>query len=116
MAQRFLSHFFIRIGIVAAGKERLLAKEAFPTGHIEGDNNSIANAEIRYCWTELHDLTHELMAQDVACFHGRHIPVQQMHITSADGSGSDTDNGIARVDDFRVGDGIDADVILAVPA
>ena len=64
---------------------------------------------------DLHDLAHELVAEDVAALHGGHEAVVEMQVGAADGAGGDLDDGVARMLDLRVGDRVAADVVLAVP-
>src|SRR5690606_4226668 len=64
----------------------------------------------------LYNLAHEFMAHDVAGFHARHEAVIEMQVGAADGAARHPDDRIPRMLDFRIGDLVAADVLLAVPA
>src|SRR3546814_18269021 len=62
-----------------------------------------------------HNFAHEFMAQYVPRLHRRDIAVIEMEVRPADRRGGDADDGVAGIDDFRIVDGIDPDVMLAMP-
>lgn len=64
---------------------------------------------------DLDDLPHHLVSHDVAGQHRRDEVVEQMQVRAADGATGYLDDGIARLLDLRVSDGVAADVFLAVP-
>src|SRR3546814_8112373 len=61
-----------------------------------------------------HNFAHEFMAQYVPRLHRRDIAVIEMEVRPADRRGGDADDGVAGIDDFRIVDGIDPDVMLAM--
>ena len=64
---------------------------------------------------DLDDLAHHLVSHDVAGQHGRDEVMEQMKVRAADGAARHLDDGVARILDLGVGDGVAADVFLAVP-
>ena len=56
------------------------------------------------------------MAKDVTNLHGGLIAIEQVEIRPADCAGGDLDDRIARMLDLGVGDGVDANIALTVPA
>jgi hypothetical protein len=56
--------------------------------------------------SDLDDLTHRLMAENVALLHGRHVAVVEVQVGAADGGGCDLYDDVGRVNDFRIGDGV----------
>ena len=65
---------------------------------------------------DLDDLAHELMAENVALFHRRDVAAVDVQVRAADGGRGDFDDGVAWIQDRRIGNGLDADVFLAVIA
>jgi hypothetical protein len=57
-----------------------------------------------------------LMAKNVSALHGRLVAVQQMEVRAANRAGGDLDDHIARVLDYGIGNGVNADIALPVPA
>ena len=55
------------------------------------------------------------MAHDVAWQHARNEVVKQVKIRAADRAARHLDDGIARILDLGISDGVAADVFLAVP-
>src|SRR4051794_25589230 len=55
------------------------------------------------------------MSHDVAGEHCRDEVMEQMKVGAADCATGDFDDGVARILDFRIGDGIAADVFFSVP-
>jgi hypothetical protein len=53
---------------------------------------------------DLDDLAHELVAQNVAGLHRRHVTVEQVEVGPADGRRRDLHDGVAAVEDRRVRD------------
>ena len=64
---------------------------------------------------DLDDLPHHLVAHDVAGQHRRDEVVEQMQVRAADGAARHLDDGVARLLDLGISDGVAADVFLAVP-
>src|SRR5262249_35682841 len=64
----------------------------------------------------LDDLAHCLMADDVALFHVRHEPAEEVEIGAADRGGGDADDRVARISNARIGHRLVPDVFRAVPA
>jgi hypothetical protein len=54
------------------------------------------------------------MSENVAPLHGGLIPIKEMKIRAADGAGGDLDDGVARMLDLWVGDGIYPDVAFGI--
>jgi hypothetical protein len=55
------------------------------------------------------------MAEDVALLHPGHEVMVQMQVGSAYGTTGDLDDGVKRIFDFWIGNGIASNVFLAVP-
>ncbi len=96
-------------------KKPLLAEEAFAAGDGEGDHDPVADLQLAVAFADLDHLAHGFMAQDVALFHARHDPVEEVEVGAADGAGRDLDDGVAIVLDLGVGNALAADVVFAVP-
>jgi hypothetical protein len=56
------------------------------------------------------------VAEDVALLHARHEVVVEVQIRATDGGGRDLDDRVGRFLDLGLGNVVDADVPLAVPA
>src|SRR4051812_9738327 len=94
----------------------MLAEETTAAGDCERYNHFVAHLEILHRRANLDYLAHELMAKNVAGFERWHICVVEMEVRTADRSASDLDDGIARIQDFRIGNGINTDVFFSIPA
>ena len=116
MPHRLAGHLRIRVRSVAAGKERLFAKETASAKNRKWDNDSIAYFERRHSATNLLDESHGFVPENVAALHCRHIAVEKVQIGIANAAARDFDDRVARILNLRVGDVIDADITFAVPA
>jgi len=68
------------VGIVA-GREFLPATmDAFPAGDREWHHDPVSYLGLFHGVTNLHHLTHELMPQNVAFFHGRHVAIIEVDV------------------------------------
>ena len=102
------------IAVIAGGILVLGAMVAAPAGDGERHHHPLPLLQGGFC-AGLYDFAHELMAKDVARFHGRDVAIVKVQVRTAYGGRTDLDDGVARIEDFRVVDGIDADIMLAVP-
>ena len=116
MAHRLDRHLGVGIGPIASREHAPLAEPALPAADREGHDHPVADFEIRDLRTKLDDLAHVFMAEDVAAFHRRLVAIEEMQVGAADRAGGDLDHRVTRVLDFRIRDGVDADVTLPVPA
>src|SRR6185369_6091606 len=95
--------------------ELALAEEAAAAGDGEGDDHAVAEREVLDLAAELDDLAHELVAQDVPLLHGGDVAVVEVEVRAADRGRGDADDGVAPVQDRRVGDVFYPDVVFTVP-
>ena len=65
---------------------------------------------------DLDDLTHELVPEDVAFAHPRQVTVDEMQIRPAGRGEPDSDDHVVGIDDGRVVDRLDREVVDPVPA
>ena len=105
----------IRIGVVAGGPDLFLAKLAIPAGNCEGNDHTIPALKVRYAFARLLNNSHELMPENVAFFHRRDKPVEQMKIRSADSSPCDFDDGVVRIQDRRVSNVVNLNLATSHP-
>ena len=117
---RVAIHFFgnprVRIGVVAARPQLLLAEPAAPACDGEWHQNAVARIQVLHLGAEFDDLAHELVAEDVALLHRGNVAVVEMKIRAADGGGGDLNNGVTRVQDLGVRDIFNANVAASPPA
>ena len=100
---------------IVAGRILMLAAViAAAAGDRERDDDLLALLQCRFR-PDLDHFAHEFVAQYVAGLHRRDITVIEMQVRPADRGRGDLDDAVARVDDFGIIDGIDANVMLAVP-
>ena len=65
---------------------------------------------------DLDDFAHELVAEHVALLHRRDIAVVDVQVGSADRRRRHLDDRVARIEDDRIGNGLDPDRFFAFPA
>lgn len=104
-----ISVIFHRIGIVAGAEPPVPTEKTAAARNGERHHNALALGQCR-TRPRLPYLAHELVAGNVAGLYRRDNAVIQMRIRAADGGGYYLDDGIARIDDFGVGHGIDAHI------
>ena len=116
VAPHLLGHPGVRVRVLAQRKLAALAEIAVAARDRERHDDAIADLQVLHRGSDFDDLAHELVAEDVAFGHRRDATVVQMQIGSADGGGLDPHDRIARIEDLRIGNALDANVVLAVPA
>ena len=93
-----------------------LALLAFAADDREGHDDPVALLEVAVdAGADLDDLAHHLVAHDVAGQHGGNEVVKEMKVGAADGAARHLDDGVARILDLGIGDGVAADIFLSVP-
>ena len=93
-----------------------LALVALAADDREGNDDPVALLELAVdAGADLDDLAHHLVAHDVAGQHAGNEVVEEMQVRAADGAARHLDDGVARILDLGIGDGVAADVFLAVP-
>src|SRR4051812_15909628 len=110
-----LGRLRVRIGAFAAGIKAALAEEALAARDRKRNNDAIADLQRLVLQADFDHFAHGLVAEHVTPLHRRYDAVEQMKVGAADRAGRDLDDGVAPVLDFRIGDGVAADVALAVP-
>src|SRR5690606_23424895 len=91
------------------------AMVAGAAGDDERHHDAVALAEGTDRLAGFDHLAHEFMAENVARFHARDHAVIEMQVRTADRGRGHPDDGIARIDDRRIVDGLDADMPFALP-
>lgn len=115
MAPHLFGGLSIGIGAFAAGKKAVAAKEAFAAGDRERHDNPIASLQIGDGAADLDHLAHGFMAEYVAALHRGNHAVIDVEVGTADCAGGHLDDGVATGLDFRIGDALAPNVMLAVP-
>ena len=116
-AVHFLHRRGVGVGVVAERKELLFAKEAVAAGDGEGDDDSVALFDfvLIASGADFLDDAHGFMSHDVAGLHEGDEAVEEVEVGAADGGGGDTDDGVAAVEDFGIGDVFDLDFARGAP-
>src|SRR5688572_9198751 len=105
----------VGIGIVA-GRELLpRAVDTLSARNRERHDDSVTYCDLPHLRADLHDLTHELMSQDIPFFEGRNVAVEEMNVRATDGGGRDLHDAVARVEDLRIINGLHLDLFLSHP-
>jgi hypothetical protein len=84
-------------------------------GDCKWNHDAIADLELLVFRSDLDNIAHGLMAEDVALFHGGHDAIEQMQVRTADGAGGDLDDGVTPVLDLGIRHRVASNVVLAVP-
>src|SRR4029453_15897134 len=115
-AIELLRHPCIGIRVVAQRPQLFLAEVALPASNGEWNDDAIANAKLTIASTDLDHLAHEFMAEHVTWFHCGYIATVDVKVGSADRGCRDSDDCIARIEDPRIGNCLDAHVLFSVVA
>src|SRR6185437_9367032 len=105
----------VGVGILAERMQRLLAEEARAAGDREWVDDAVAHLELPDLGAYLDDFAHELMPDDVSREHPRNVTVVDMEIRAADRRRGDAHDGVARIEDLRVRNVLDPQLLSAVP-
>ena len=96
-------------------EQLLITHVATAARNLEGDHHSVANGEIGYLRADLADDSHRLVAEDVSGVHEGTEHLIEMKVGSTDVGRRHLDDGVRRLFDLRIRDGIHAHVPFAVP-
>ena len=105
-------------GLVVSQHEKrpFWQKKHSPQAMVNGTTTRSPFLQLRDGAADLDDLAHRLVAEDVARLHRRQVAVEEVQVRAADAVEVILMITSVGVLDLRVGDGVDADVALAVPA
>src|SRR5688572_4364729 len=98
MAKHLLRHPRVGIRVLTKREHLLFAKETFAAGDREGNDDAIANRQIRHLTTDLDDLAHKLMTKNVARDHRGNEAIIQVKVGTTDRGGRDLYDGVALID------------------
>src|SRR3954447_25857101 len=116
MAEDLLSHVLVAVGPFADREVAPLALLAFTADDCERHHDPLALLQLSIdAGTDLDDLTHHLVAHDVAGQHCRDEIVEEVQIRTADRAARHLDDRIPGMLDLGIGDRIAPNVFLAVP-
>jgi hypothetical protein len=115
VAPQLFGHTGVGVGVLTQRIELSRTRIAGATGDRKGHDYSVAHRQISDPGTNLDDVSHELMTQDVALLHGRYVAVVEVQIRATDSSRGDLDNGIALIQDHRIRNVSDLDGITPHP-
>ena len=111
----FAAIVLVAVGGLADGVVAAPALVALAAPDRERHDDAVAHLELLDLGADLDDLAHELVADDVAVHHARHVAVVEVQVGAADGAGGDPDDGVARILDLGIGNLFAADVARLVP-
>ena len=115
IAPELLSHPCVRVRVLTEGVQLPLALRAVAARDWERHHHAVADREVLDVTAQLDDLAHELVAEHVAPLHRRYEAVVEVQVRAADRCARDPHDGVARVQDLRIGNLLHLDVLLAVP-
>ncbi len=102
------------IAVIAGAVLLLLAEEALPAADRERNHDALAFFQ-GGSGADFDDFAHKFMADNVARAHAGNIAVVEMKIGAADGGRGNAEDRIARIDDFGIGNRLDADLVAPLP-
>src|SRR6185295_11693017 len=103
-------------GVVAQRPLLALAEEAAAAGDGEGHHHPVAGPQVLDGGADGDDLTHELVPEDVALLHARHVPVVEVEVGTADRGEGDAHDGVAGIEELRLRNLAQTHVVFAEPA
>jgi len=116
VAKRLVGDLLVSIGSFAYGKVAAAALLAPSTDDGEGDDDTIADLESVFRpGPDLNDLSHGLVAHDVAGLHARHEMIEKVQVRAAYGAAGNFDDRVAILFNFRVGDALAPDIFSPTP-
>src|SRR4051812_7572468 len=116
VAEYLVSEILLAVGGLAHREIAAFALVALAADDCERNHHPVTDLELVLgLRPDLDDLSHHLMSHDVAGQHRRDEVVEQVQVRAADCTTGHLDDGVARLLDFGVSDGIAPDVFLAVP-
>jgi hypothetical protein len=113
VTEHLLRRHCVRIRVLTERVELVLAVVAAPAGDRERHDDAIALLEVRHSAAGLDDLAHELVAEDVAALHRRHVAVVEVQVRAADGCGRDPHDHVLAHENLGVGNVLDLDGVAA---
>src|SRR3954463_16359121 len=116
MTQHLLGDPRVGVAVLPQRPQIVLATPALAARNGEGNDHAVSGFELFHFLSDFDYFAHELMAEDVAVLHRRHESIEEMEIGAAYRGRSDAQDGIAVLQDFRIGYIFDFDVLRAFPA
>jgi hypothetical protein len=116
VAEHLVGDLAVAVGAFAHREIAAAALLAFAADDRKGNNDPVSRFELPVLRAHLDHFAHEFMAHDVAAHHARDEAVEEVQVGAADRARRHFDDRVARILDLRVGNGVAADVLLAVPA
>src|SRR5690349_14215552 len=81
----------------------------------ERNDNPVTALHVFHFPADFNHLAHELVAENVARFHGRNIAIIKMKVRSTDRGTRDPDYRITRVENLGIIDGLDTHLFFSLP-
>ena len=106
---------FTDLSCLTLAEELLVAHEAMPTRHLEGDNHAVAGLKGCNLTADLFDNSDGLVAHDVTLTHERSQSFVEVEIRTADIGARDLDDRVRGLLDFGIRDSVNADRSLCLP-
>src|SRR5690606_17855683 len=89
--------------------------EAIPARDREWNHHPITHGQIAYAWADFHHFAHELVAENVAPIHRRHVAVVKVQVRAANRRRRHLHDRIARIEDVRIWHILHADLSDSLP-
>src|SRR5690349_6088566 len=115
MPKHLLGHPRVWIRVLTKRVHLVLTEETVAARDRKRHHHAIADLEIRYFASDLNDLTHELVTENVAALHRRNEAVVHVQVRSANRRRRDLHDRVALVQYLRLGHVFNAETRLAIP-
>src|SRR6185295_12729988 len=102
MTKHLLGHPRIRIRVLTQRKHLFLAEETVATRDRKRHDDAIADLQIRHFAANFHDLTHELMTENIATLHRGNETVVKVQVGTTDRRRADLHDRVALVEDLWI--------------
>ena len=103
------------LGCLALRLQTLVAHETVAARDVEWHHDPVPDVQVRHAGTNCFHDAHRFMAEYVPGGHERCKHLVEMQVRTAQPAGGDPDDGIGRIDDHRVGDGVDLNISSSMP-
>src|SRR3954469_15522430 len=104
MTPELLGHPGVRVRVFTERPHATHASGAAAARDGKWNDDAVADAQVLHVGADFDHLAHELVTEDIAALEARDERVVKMQIGAANGGARHLYDGVARIEDLRIGD------------